>query len=129
MVSVLLEKVTLLVPVEAESAENWKWSPKLLVKVEPVTLTVALVEPLASMCRPSLPVVELSLVKLVLGSTVRLRVPLLSLMIALLSAEVVIGGYRDRDGAGQAVGRAVAVRREVQAVVVLAGDAGRSAVA
>jgi len=57
--SVLFENVTLSVPVEAESVENWKWSPKLLVNVDPVTLTVASVDPSASTCRPSLPVVEL----------------------------------------------------------------------
>ena len=59
------------------------------MNVEPVTLTVALVVPLASTCRPSLPVVAFSLLN-VLPVTVRLSVPLLSLMIALLSAEPVI---------------------------------------
>ena len=54
LVSVLFENVTLFVPAAAELVENWKWSPMLLVNVEPVMLTVAFVVPLASTWIPSL---------------------------------------------------------------------------
>ncbi len=38
--SVLFENVTLFVPELVEFVENWKWSPRLSLNVEPVTLAV-----------------------------------------------------------------------------------------
>src|SRR5919204_3872319 len=86
-VSVLFENVTLLVPELVAFVENWKWSPRLLLNVEPVTLTVMPAVSFASRCRPSLPVFAVEVLLSVLPVTVRFSEPLESVTIIPFSGE------------------------------------------
>ena len=67
--------------------ENWKWSPRLSLNVEPVTCTVIAAVSLASRWMPSLPVFAVETLLTVLPVTVRLSEPLAFVRISPFSGE------------------------------------------